>query len=70
MSKTKRTTTETVELWVIKKNGVEVAGYGHREFGGYFDVPLDFAKVLLMAAPDRFSKENPNKQEQVEEVTS
>lgn len=65
-NKTKRTMTKTVKLWAIRPGGVEISGHGHRAYGQHFDVPLDFAKVLLMAAPDRFSKDDPNKQEQVE----
>lgn len=56
---------QVVKIWVLKKNGTWLPGYGHRAFGECFEVSRDIGKVLIQASPDVFSKKKPAKDEEV-----
>ncbi len=51
--------TQIVKIWVIKRNGTDLPGYGHRAFGKCFEVSREIGKILIQASPDVFSKKKP-----------
>ena len=57
--------TQIVKIWVVKKNGTWLTGYGHRAFGECFEVSRGIGKVLIQASPAVFSRKKPAKDEEV-----
>lgn len=58
-------TTKLIKLYVVKKVGYDLPGYGWQPYGGHFDVSESIGQTLARAAPQIFSLSPPPKLEAV-----